>query len=60
MSSSQDTENPRFPGCESLPPRAAELILEAVSALRFGTVEITVHDGAVVQVEKRERIRFKT
>ena len=37
-------------------------VLEAVSAalsrLRFGGVELTVHDGRVVQLEVRERQRF--
>jgi hypothetical protein len=33
-------------------------VLEAVRALRFGSVEIVVHDGRVVQIETRERVRF--
>jgi hypothetical protein len=33
-------------------------IREALRALRFGTVTITVHDGAVVQVDRTERIRL--
>jgi len=38
-----------------------ELIKELVSAinsLRFGSVEITVHEGRVTQIEKREKVRF--
>jgi hypothetical protein len=30
----------------------------ALRSLRFGSVEILVHDGRVVQVETRERVRF--
>ena len=30
----------------------------AVGALRYGSVEIVVHDGRVVQVETREKVRF--
>ena len=30
----------------------------AVSSLRYGSVEVLVHDGRVVQVETRERVRF--
>jgi hypothetical protein len=37
----------------------ANEILDVIAGLRFGSVEITVHDGKVVQVEKREKIRFE-
>ena len=30
----------------------------AVARLRFGSVEVLVHDGTVVQVEMREKVRF--
>jgi hypothetical protein len=33
-------------------------LLEAVRAVRFGSVELTIHDARVVQVERRERIRL--
>lgn len=33
-------------------------IEEALAGLRFGAVEITVHDGRIVQVERREKYRF--
>ena len=32
-------------------------IAGAVRGLRFGSVEITVHDGAVVQIERKEKFR---
>jgi len=38
-----------------------EIISEIVSALnsiRYGSVEITVHNSKVVQIEKKERVRF--
>ena len=31
---------------------------KAVQGLRFGSVEIVVHEGRVVQVETREKVRF--
>ena len=31
---------------------------KAVRGLRFGSVEVLVHDGRVVQVETREKVRF--
>lgn len=39
----------------------AEVIAEiqrAIEQLRFGSVEITVHEGRVTQIEKREKVRF--
>jgi hypothetical protein len=35
-----------------------EQLLNAVRGIRFGSVEITVHDGKVVQIERKEKIRF--
>jgi len=35
-------------------------ILKAIQALRFGSVEITVHDGRVTQIEKREKLRISS
>ncbi|MCB5191406.1 YezD family protein [Methylobacillus arboreus] len=33
-------------------------ILRSIELLRFGSVEITVHDGRVTQIERREKVRF--
>jgi hypothetical protein len=33
-------------------------LLQAVRALRFGSVEVVVHEGRVVQIETREKVRF--
>ncbi len=30
-----------------------------VESLRFGTVQIVVHDAQVVQIEKTEKVRFQ-
>lgn len=35
------------------------VIAEALKSIQFGTVEITLHNGQVVQVERREKIRFQ-
>lgn len=32
---------------------------EAIKKIRYGAVEITVHDARVVQIECREKIRFE-
>jgi hypothetical protein len=34
-------------------------IEEALTGLRFGAIEITVHDGRIVQIERREKYRFE-
>jgi len=36
-----------------------EEILRAITQLRFGSIEITVHEGRVTQIEKREKVRFQ-
>ena len=33
-------------------------ILELVRSIRFGSVEIVVHEGKVVQIERREKLRL--
>lgn len=34
-------------------------ILDQVEGLAFGTVQITVHDGQIVQIDRTERNRFE-
>jgi len=38
--------------------RWLDVVLEQVSGLRFGLVQIVVHDGRVVQIEKTEKVRL--
>jgi hypothetical protein len=33
-------------------------VLEALNSLRFGAIQLTVHDGKLVQVDITERKRF--
>jgi len=35
-------------------------ILHAIGEIRFGSIEITVHEGRVTQIERREKVRFAT
>ncbi len=35
-------------------------IATIVQGIRFGSVEIIIHDGKVVQIERKEKIRFDT
>lgn len=39
-------------------PQWLELVRARVNGLRFGTVQIVVHDGRVTQVESTERFRL--
>lgn len=34
-----------------------QYLADAIRSLRYGALEITVHDGRVVQVERREKLR---
>jgi len=35
-------------------------IKEAVEGLRYGTVQIVVHDGRIVQIDRTERYRYES
>lgn len=35
-----------------------ESVLEALGRIRFGAIQLTVHDGRLVQVDVTERRRF--
>lgn len=54
----------RSPACEPIISKDAELepviveILRSVRNVRFGSVEITIHDSRVVQIERKEKVRF--
>jgi len=39
-------------------PEIVQTILMAIKSLRFGSIEIIVQDSKVVQIERREKIRF--
>ena len=34
-------------------------IIQALAGLEFGAVEITVHHGRIVQIERREKVRLE-
>jgi hypothetical protein len=40
--------------------RVVEAIRQAVGGIRFGSVEIIIHEGRVVQIERREKVRWGT
>ena len=36
----------------------AQEVLRAIAGIRYGSVEVTIHEGRVVQIECREKIRL--
>ncbi len=43
---------------ESVTSDIVKEILRAIESLRYGSLEIIVHDGRVTQLERREKVRF--
>lgn len=41
-----------------LTDQVMEEIVKAVQSLRYGSVEILIHDSQVVQIERKEKVRF--
>ena len=37
---------------------ATVAVLEAIRSIRFGSVEVIIHDGRVVGIERREKMRI--
>lgn len=44
---------------EAAEPNWQELVRQHVGSLRYGVVQIVVHDSQVIQIEKTERVRFE-
>jgi hypothetical protein len=43
---------------EKLLPAWDEIVRQQVTSLKFGVVQIVVHDGKVVQIERTEKVRL--
>jgi len=41
-----------------LSPALLKELRQALLAIRYGAVELVIHDGRVVQLERREKVRF--
>lgn len=57
--SSASIDNPAGDAVPNSPEELARRVVEAISAIRFGSVEIVIHDGRVVQIERREKVRLE-
>lgn len=44
----------REPGTAEIANRIADILQE----IKFGSIEITIHESKVVQIERKEKLRF--
>jgi hypothetical protein len=51
-------ENTSLPSPSSAPPDWIALVREKVEGLRYGVVQLVVHDGRVTQIERTEKTRL--
>ncbi|MBI3320193.1 MAG: YezD family protein [Candidatus Omnitrophica bacterium] len=42
---------------EPIPPELLQQIADAIQSIRFGSIQLTIHDSRVVQIEKAEKVR---
>ncbi len=52
---------PVRPQSDTAPVQLTEVerhILQSLQQIRFGTLEIVIHDSRVVQIERSEKVRF--
>ena len=50
---------PRINGLvDETDPHLANTILRAIREIRYGSVEIIIHDSRIVQIERKEKIRM--
>lgn len=40
------------------PPHVLERISQAIQGVRFGSIEVVIQDGRVIQIERKEKFRF--
>ena len=36
------------------------MLIEAIKGIRYGSVEIVIHDSKIVQFERKEKVRIST
>jgi hypothetical protein len=44
----------------AIPTEVLDALTRLVRELRFGSIEIVVHEGRITQIERREKLRFGT
>jgi hypothetical protein len=40
-------------------PDIRTTLLEAIKGIRYGSVEIVIHDSKIVQIERKEKVRIE-
>ncbi|MGC1677926.1 MAG: YezD family protein [Candidatus Binataceae bacterium] len=40
------------------PTQVLERISQAIQGVRFGSVEVVIQDGRIIQIERKEKFRF--
>ena len=45
---------------KEISPALLRELRQALLAIRYGAIELVIHDGRVVQLERREKVRFDT
>jgi hypothetical protein len=48
----------RLDGANAALPEHLQVVAEALGRLRYGVIQLTVHDGKLMQVDVTERRRF--
>jgi len=43
----------------AITPNWVEIVSQQVASLKFGVVQITIHESRVVQIEKTEKVRLE-
>jgi len=43
---------------QALPEELVGTLLRLIREVRFGSIEIVMHEGRVTQIERREKLRF--
>lgn len=43
---------------ELLPREVLDVLARLLRDVRFGSIEIVVHEGRITQIERREKVRF--
>ncbi len=39
-------------------PAIHQKVLEALNGIHYGSVEVIIHDSRIVQIERKEKVRF--
>jgi hypothetical protein len=61
-----DTQSTLNPGSSadqdllSIAPAVLRELRRALRSIRYGAIELVIHEGRVVQLELREKVRFET